>query len=254
MKMNPVIFKSLLVFLLTVPVLVTAQQMDIQGQVRQALTSKIRTDEDRNADSYRKPAETLAFFGLKNNMRVLELMPAGGYYTKILGQVLADNGKLYEGLGGDAVAGKLSEWGLTRIEILDDKFKMSKGEKRGFNIIDSSLDFGVTGLDMVLTFRNLHDFSPESRKTVNTQVFNALKSGGIYGVVDHTGRHMAPYNEETWRRLDPVMVIKEIQAVGFEFVDYSDLHYRPHDELKTDTTVTSLNRDSDRFTFIFRKP
>jgi predicted methyltransferase len=227
---------------------------DITARVKQALGASFRTDDDRNADAYRKPAETLAFFGLRDDMRVLELMPAGGYYTKILGQVLADKGTLYEALKGNSVAENLPAWGLTKIQILDDKFEMTRGEKRGYNIISDTLEFPVSDLDMVLTFRNLHDFSPESRKILNTQVFKALKSGGIYGVVDHTRRHMEPYNEERWRRLDPVGVIKEIQDLGFRFVDYSDLHYREHDPLKTDTTVPEINRDSDRFTLIFVKP
>ena len=241
------------IILLFMSVAVSAQ--DIQSQVKEALNASFRTDRDRAADLYRHPADTLAFLGLKNNMRVLELMPgSGGYYAKILGQVLAENGKLYEGLRGDDIAEGLPEWGLTKVEILDDKFEMTRGEIRGHNIIGDSLNFPVSNLDMVLTFRNLHDFSPESRKLLNTQVFKVLKSGGIYGAVGHTRRHMEPYNEERWRRLDPVGVIKEIQDVGFRFVDYSDLHYREHDPLKTDTTTPEINRDSDRFTLIFVKP
>jgi predicted methyltransferase len=228
---------------------------DIQDKVRQALTADFRTDADRHADSYRLPAETLAFLGLRDDMRVLELMPgSGGYYAKILGQVLADNGKLYEGLGGDAVADQLPKWGLNKVEILEDNFEMIRGEPRGHNIIAEGLNFPVSDIDMVLTFRNLHDFAPESRKLLHTQVFKVLKSGGIYGVVGHTGRHMEPYNEERWRRLDPVAVIKEIQDSGFRFVDFSDLHYREHDPLKTDTTTPEINRDSDRFTLVFVKP
>jgi predicted methyltransferase len=188
-------------------------------------------------------------------MRVMEIMPGrGGYYAKILGQVLAEKGKLYEGLDGQAIAENLPKWGLTKIELLDDNYEMTRGEKRGYNIIGDKLNFSVRDLDMVLTFRNLHDFAPESRKLLNTQVFKTLKSGGIYGVVAHSRRHMQPYNEEIWRRLDPVEVIKEMQEIGFKFVDYSDLHYRPNDPLQTDTTTDELGRNSDRFTFIFAKP
>jgi predicted methyltransferase len=249
------IFLKLNVFLLTLLITTGLFAQDIQNEVKQALKASFRTDADRHADSYRLPAETLAFLGLRNNMRVLELMPGrGGYYAKILGQVLADKGKLYEALDGKAIADSMPEWGLTKIEILEDNFEMTRGEKRGYNIIGDKLNLPVTNLDMVLTFRNLHDFSPESRKLLNTQVFKTLKSGGIYGVVDHTRRHMEPYNEERWRRLDPVGVIKEIQDIGFRFVDYSDLHYRQHDPLETDTTTDAIGRDSDRFTFIFVKP
>lgn len=248
-------FLYLNLFVLTAGLALEVSAQEIQDKVRQALTASFRTDADRNADTYRHPAETLAFLGLKDDMRVLELMPgSGGYYAKILGQVLADNGKLYEGLGGDAVADKLPEWGLNKVEILEDNFEMIRGEPRGHNIIAEGLNFSVSDIDMVLTFRNLHDFAPESRQRLHTQVYKVLKSGGIYGVVGHTRRHMEPYNEERWRRLDPVAVIKEIQDIGFRFVDFSDLHYREHDPLKTDTTTPEINRDSDRFTLVFVKP
>ena len=81
-----------------------------------------------------------------------------------------------------------------------------------------------------------------------------LKRGGIYGIIDHTKRHNEPDSQETWRRLDPVKVIKEVEAAGFEFVDYTGMHYRPDDELKYDTIRPSINRYSDRFTLKFRRP
>jgi len=232
-----------------------AQEADIATQIREALKNNIRTEEDRAVDVSRKPAETFAFFGLKNYMHVMELMPSNGYSTKILGQVLADKGKLYLGLDEGELNEKLVEWNLTKVEILKDKFEMTLSEKPGFATIKSSLEFPVKDLDMVVDLRALHDFTPESRKLVNIQIFKALKSGGIYGVTDHTRRHMEPYAEERWRRLDPVNVIKEIQSVGFEFVDYSDLHHNPADGLEHDPSVDdSLNGNSDRFTMVFRKP
>jgi predicted methyltransferase len=65
---------------------------------------------------------------------------------------------------------------------------------------------------------------------------------------------MEPLSGETWRRMDPVLVIKEVQAAGLDFVDYSDLHYRPDDELRFDSQRPSLAGYSDRFTLKFRKP
>jgi predicted methyltransferase len=65
---------------------------------------------------------------------------------------------------------------------------------------------------------------------------------------------MEPLSGETWRRMDPVLVIREVQAAGFELVDYSDLHYRPDDELRFDSQRPSLAGYSDRFTLKFRKP
>ena len=97
-------------------------------------------------------------------------------------------------------------------------------------------------------------FNAEARAIINEQVFKSLKSGGIYGVVDHTQRHMEPISNESRRRLDPVLVIKEIQAAGFVFEDYSDLHFKPDDELRYEVGRKSVTGNSDRFTILFRKP
>ena len=107
---------------------------------------------------------------------------------------------------------------------------------------------------MVLTLRNYHNMTPATRAVLNTAVFDALKPGGVYGIKDHTRRHMDPGSEETWRRVDPVLVIKEVQAAGFVFEDFSTLHYRPDDELRYDSQRPSLAGYSDRFTLRFRKP
>jgi predicted methyltransferase len=85
-------------------------------------------------------------------------------------------------------------------------------------------------------------------------VLDVLKPGGFYGVVDHTKRHMEPETPENRRRIDPVLVIKEMLDIGFEFVDYSDLHYRPDDELEYEVGRRSVTGNTDRFTLLFRKP
>jgi predicted methyltransferase len=107
---------------------------------------------------------------------------------------------------------------------------------------------------MVLTFRNMHNFDAASRERLNRAVFDSLKSGGLYGVVDHTKRHMEPENPENRRRIDPVLVIKEMLDAGFEFVGYSDLHYRADDELRYEVGRRTVTGNTDRFTLLFKKP
>ncbi len=115
-------------------------------------------------------------------------------------------------------------------------------------------EFGVSDMDMVLTFRNVHNFGEEGRMMMHRQAFNALKKGGIYGIVDHTRRHMEADDPENRRRIDPVLVIKEVLAAGFEFEDFSDLHFRADDELEYEVGRRSVSGNTDRFTFRFRKP
>ena len=229
----------------------TASAGEIDDKVQAALASDIRTDAETARDANRMPLETLKFFGLADDMHVLELVPGGGWYTKVLAPVLAENGRLAVSIGAEGVASVIDEQGW-EVEVVETgNFSPVEGS-RLFQITD--MDFGEGVFDMALTFRNLHNFNEVGRNAINEAVFRALKSGGRYGVVDHTRRHMQADNYENWRRMDPVLAIKEIEAAGFEFVDYSDLHYRADDELVYEVGRKTVTGNTDRFTLLFRKP
>jgi len=227
---------------------------EIDTRVEAALAAADRPQADRDRDRNRRPLETLKFFGLEDDMRVLELLPGGGWYTRVLAPVLADDGKLYIALGTGRTAERvLTQPGFEKVEVLDTSENLRRNDEKRIYEVDD-FEFGVSDLDMVVTFRNVHNFDEASRARINAQVFKALKSGGLYGVVDHTRRHMEPANYENRRRIDPVLVIKELLDLGFEFVDYSDLHYRADDELEYEVGRRSVSGNTDRFTLLFRKP
>ncbi len=234
--------------------LVAQAANDIDAKVEAALAAEARPQADRDRDRNRRPLQTLQFYGLKDNMRVLELLPGGGWYTRVLAPVLADNGKLYVALGTGRVADTvLKEPGFEKVEVLATTDNTHRPPGSRHYTMDE-FDFGVRDLDMVLTFRNVHNFGAEGRALMHREAFEALRSGGVYGVVDHTRRHMEPDDPENRRRIDPVLVIQEVQAAGFEFVDYSDLHYRADDELEYEVGRRSVSGNTDRFTLLFRKP
>ena len=224
---------------------------DIDAKLRAALAADIRTEAETVRDANRKPLETLKFFGLQDDMAVLELVPGGGWYTKLLAPVLAENGRLAVAIGTQGVAAFIAEqrWDVAVVESGD--FTRVEGSPL-YQI--TGLDLGSEQFDMVLTFRNLHNFNEVGRTAINEAAFRALKSGGRYGVVDHTRRHMQADTYENWRRMDPVLAIREIEAAGFDFEDYSDLHYRPDDELRYEVGRKTVTGNTDRFTLLFRKP
>ncbi len=223
-------------------------------KIQAAMQSEIRSDADRARDENRKPVETLEFFGLQDDMRVLELVPEGGWYTKILAPVLADKGQLYLAIGTRQLGDLLERSpALGKARVLPLKVSFGPSERRGiFKLGEFSL--GVHDIDLALTFRNLHNFDAASQQHIHQAVFEALKPGGRYGIIDHTRRHNEPFSTERWRRLDPVTVIKQVERAGFQFVDSSDLHYRPDDELRYDTTRKTVRGNSDRFVLLFEKP
>ncbi len=227
---------------------------EIDAKVEAALAAESRPQADRDRDRNRQPLDTLKFFGLKDDMRVMELLPGGGWYTRVLAPVLAENGKLYVALGAGRVKENiLVTPGFEGVEALTTTDNLHRPEGARFYAMDD-FEFGVSDLDMVLTFRNLHNFGAEARNMMNQQVFDSLKSGGLYGAVDHTRRHMEALGSENGRRIDPVLIIKEMLDVGFEFVGYSDLHFRADDELEYEVGRRSVSGNTDRFTMLFRKP
>lgn len=233
----------------------SAPPLPVFGErVKSAMGSDIRSPEEMARDDNRKPIETLDFFGITEDMRVLELFPGGGWYTKLLAPALADKGKLYTAFTGSSIRPLIENHGeLSKVEHLDFKSNFKTTDIRGiFSITEYTLD--VKKLDAVLTFRNYHNLEENSRALLNKQVFAALKKGGRYGIVDHTRRHNAPVHQELARRFDPVTAILEVQAAGFVLEAVSNLHYRPDDSLQFDTTRATVKENSDRFTLLFRKP
>jgi predicted methyltransferase len=234
--------------------LTTFAHAEIDAKVEAALNADGRPEADIARDRNRMPLETLTFFGMADDMRVLELIPGGGWYTRILAPVLAENGQLYVALGtGRVKENILTLPGFEKVEVIETNENMRRPDGARLYAMDN-FDFGVRDLDMVLTFRNVHNFDEEGRMLMHREAFKALRSGGVYGIVDHTRRHMERDNPENRRRADPVLVIKEVQAAGFEFVDYSDLHFRADDELEYEVGRRSVSGNTDRFTFLFRKP
>jgi predicted methyltransferase len=226
----------------------------VEAKLEVALASEVRTERDIERDRNRMPVEALRFFGLRDDMRIVELLPGGGWYTKLLAPVMADNGEFYVALGTGRVEKSLAgEKGFENINIVARDAKLYRPEGSRFYALE--LDgLGVENADMVLTFRNYHNFGPEGRAAMNKAAYEALKPGGIYAVVDHSRRQMQADNDENRRRMDPVLAIKEIQAAGFELVDFSTLHFRPDDELRYEVGRKTVTGNTDRFTLKFRKP
>jgi predicted methyltransferase len=226
----------------------------VEAKLKAAMAAEIRTDAEKERDRNRRPIQTLKFFGLRDDMKIVELLPGGGWYTKLLAPVVQDNGEFYVALGTGRVSKSLiTEPGFEDVQVVATDSKVYRKDGARLYTLETN-GLGVSDADMVLTFRNYHNFDAEGRAAMNKAAFDALKSGGIYAVVDHTRRHMEGDTPENRRRIDPVVAIHEIQAAGFEFVDFSDLHYRADDELRYEVGRKSVTGNTDRWTIKFVKP
>jgi predicted methyltransferase len=231
-----------------------AQEDEVAAKIEAAMAADIRTEADTARDRNRKPVETLGFFQFSDDMRVLELLPGGGWYTKLLAPVLRDKGELYVAIGTNNVQQNLLQQpGFDHVKVLDTGVEFERTGPFNTSFV-GPFDFGVSDIDLAVTFRNMHGFTPEGQANINAAVFSALRPGGFYGVIDHSRRHMQQINSENRRRVDVVQVIKDVLDAGFVFVDYSDLHYRPDDELRYEVGRATVTGNTDRFTLLFRKP
>ncbi len=224
-----------------------------QQRVQLAMQGEIRTPEERARDVNRMPVEILSFFRMREDMHVIEILPAGGWFTKIPGPTLKDKGKLYvthpEGRYAEAYRAIAKLPGLEKVQEIG-----WGATSTGSGAFGPSGKWVVQPVDMAVTFRNYHNFSVADRATVNKSTFDALKPGGYYGIVDHTRRHNEPTTRENGRRVDPVMVIKEVQDAGFVLVDYSNLYFKPDDALKLEVGNPAVNDRTDRVALLFQKP
>ena len=226
----------------------------VETKLEAAMQADVRSEAEVERDRNRSPVETLEFFGLRDDMKVVELLPGGGWYTKLLAPVMADNGEFYVALGTTRVKERvLNQDGFEQVKVVAEDAKIYRPEGSRFYALElDSLE--VEDVDIVFTFRNYHNFAAEGRAAMNRAAYDALKPGGTYALVDHSRRHMEEDNGENRRRVDPVLAIREIEAAGFEFVDFTDLHFRPDDELRHEVGRKTVTGNTDRWTLKFRKP
>lgn len=222
--------------------------------LQSAIDDSTRPHEDRKRDADRLPLETMMFFGLRNDMTVLDIDPGAGYYTRLLAPVLKAKGKFYLAVGTEYVASSLlKEPGYEHVKVISKSTTMHRPEGARYYVL-GGLDIDVRDVDMVTNFRVYHVFGTEDRDRLNRSIYQALKPGGIYAVIDHTARHGEPETEANRRRFDPVKAIKEIQSAGFVLQDYSTLHHRPDDQLTLEVGDERVTGRTDRWALKFIKP
>lgn len=234
------------------PMTALADWEPTKAKIEAAMAAETRPEADTDRDRNRRALQTLEFFGLTEDMSILELMPGSGWYTRILAPVVAENGQYFGAIGTGRIESLMSEPGFGQMELVATDANIFRADGERF----LSLEFEgleVEDLDMVLTFRNYHNFNAEARAALNEAVYDALAPGGIYAVVDHTRRHMESDGPENGRRVDPVLAIKEIQDAGFQLVDFSTLHHKPDDELRYEVGRASVTGNTDRWTLKFIK-
>jgi predicted methyltransferase len=246
----------------------------LDAKLTPILTADHRSAEHRARDPFRHPRETLQFFGLRDDMTVVEVWPGNGWYTEILAPLLKDRGTLYVAQldpAGGAYAKQTVEAYRAKLAARPDLY--GKAIVTTLASPPAQSQIAPPGsVDMVLTFRNLHNWMMFGwQREALQSMFAALKPGGVLGIVEHRGNPDEPQDPKAASGyVNEADAIALIESVGFKLVARSEINANPRDTKDHAKGVWSLppsfamgatDRDryarigeSDRFTLKFVKP
>lgn len=264
--------KSLLALLISCSL--SAYAADTSTSLAQILASKQRSAEYKKRDVYRHPQQTLGFFEVKDTMTVVEIWPSEGWYTEILAPYLKDHGKLYAAhFSVTAEKPQLQKNYQTFVSKLHAQPKIyDKVELTVLQLPEFLKIAPDNSVDRVLTFRNVHNWmKADQAATVFKAMFQALKSGGMLGVVEHRNSVLKPQDPHAASGyVTEDYVIELVRNAGFEFLAKSEINANAKDSKNYPDGVWTLpptlrlkDKDrkkylaigeSDRMTLKFIKP
>jgi predicted methyltransferase len=221
-----------------------------------AVANAGRSAKDLERDAHSKPAKVLQFFGIQPGMRVLDLFSGGGYYSELLsyivgpdGSVVAHNNSAYVDYLGDEIDRRYADGRLPDVETLmaeNNELSLAPGE------FDAIL--------MILAYHDVYYSNPKDgwpkidAPKLLAELHQALKPGGVLGIVDHYAEAGAPRETGgTLHRIDPGIVIADVTGAGFELEGRSDELRNMNDDYSKIVFDPELRGRTDRFILRFRK-
>jgi len=222
--------------------------------VKSALADPAR-GKDAQIDARRHGGELVAFSEAKPGDSVLELIPGGGYFTRVFSKVVGAKGHVY-------------------LAWPNQYASEAKTDVENSRALAKTKDFGNVEVlaqpaealaaphpvDVVFTSQNYHDYNdkfmaPASVDSLNKQVFAALKPGGTWVIVDHVAEAGSGMRDtDTMHRIDPAIVRKQVEAAGFVYVGESTVLRNPADGHQVKVFDKSIRGHTDQFAYKFRKP
>jgi len=228
----------------------------IPSYITAAVDDSGRPAEDKERDANRKPAETVAFAGVKPGSIVVELVPGKGYFTRIFSKVVGPKGKVYAvspPRRPNAAPDSPDPSAATKAIASDPGYSNVVVRIAKLPALNVSIP-----ADVVFTAQNYHDVHNVANidmAAFNKTVFDALKPGGVFIVVDHAAAEgSGPRDTSTLHRIDPATVKSEVTAAGFEFVGESKVLANPQDAHTAKVFDPAIRGKTDQFIYKFRKP
>jgi len=217
-----------------------------------AVANPARPQADRDRDVLRKPGEVLAFAGVKPGEQVLELIPGGGYFTRILSGAVGPDGHVTEAV--PQLTGAADVKPTSNGVAADPNFK---------NVSEIAMTADAIGkagpVDLVWTSQNYHDLHLTRLKLdvvgLDKQIYAALKPGGIFFIEDHAAKPgSGTSTTDAMHRIDEDFVKKEVESVGFKLAGESNVLRNPADDHTLLVFNPAIRGHTDQFLLKFKKP
>ncbi|HKR93295.1 methyltransferase [Novosphingobium sp.] len=205
-----------------------------------------RPPEDTARDTDRKPANVMAFAGVRKGAKIAELAPGGGYFTRLLSLAVGPAGHVYAVSGRPAPA--VDAWAVDHPQVT-------------MSLIKAGDALAPVPVDIVWTTLNYHDFKnvkvgdTDAAALYNAAAFKALKPGGVYLISDHAAAAGAGTTvTSTLHRIEEASVIKEVEAAGFKLDARSKLLNHAGDDHTQKVFESGVRGKTDQFLLRFVKP
>ena len=223
----------------------------IPAYVVRAVKDPARPAADAATDAIRNPADTLAFAGVKPGMTVAELFPGGGYYSRMLSDIVGPKGRVFG----------IENAGWKSSAKADQAMAAEPGRS---NVTLQVQPFGQFDLpakvDLFWITQNYHDLHIAKYGVVdladfNRRVFQALKPGGVYMVIDHQANPgTTPAQIVVLHRIEKAQVIREVTAAGFKLIAEGDFLHRPADDHTLSIFDPDVQGHTDQYALKFLRP
>ena len=218
-----------------------------------ALADSRRPAEDVARDANRHAAETLAFARITRGMRVADVFPGAGYWTRLFAVAVGEEGRVFPTIRPDGVAGEYE----TPVLAVAAQYPNATMTRVPYD----ALAFAEP-LDVIFTAQNYHDmalteYALGDRAAMNASAFAALKPGGLYIVIDHSAVAGSPLQTDaaaTNHRIDQAIVRQEVEAAGFVFDGEAEFLRNPEDTRTANVFDPAIRGRTDQFVMRFRKP
>jgi len=220
-----------------------------ETRLTQALNSADRSDADKELDDSRQPVVVLSYLGVEDGMTVLDLMASAGWYTEVLSHAVGPQGKvLMHNTEGSLARGNTADNVTQRLNNRLANVERVEGDFDELDIPSGSVDLALTHLN----FHDVYNGNPAAAQVLLSTVKDALKSGGILGIVDHRGNVGA--DNVALHRITLDEVAQAVTEAGFHIVGVSDALHVDSDSRTLGPFDESLGRNTDRILLKAMKP